>query len=253
QMRVIPVAVIVACLPLCAQAAQPALTYDRCLTLVGSNASAAFSQASTWESAGGGAAAIHCEALALVSLRRYGEAATKLDTLGRSTKADATTRAAILDQAGNAWLLTKSASNAEASFTAALALAPRNADMLVDRARSRALAHNWSGADADLTSALAVVPTSAEVLVLRASARHALGQKAQARADIDRALDLRPGYAEALVERGALKQEAGDSIGAKADWQQVISSSPNTGAADSARAYLQNVQTTPSSGPAVAQ
>ena len=224
----------------------PSLTgnsrYDRCLSQVKRNPSLAYSQAGAWEGTGGGAAATHCQALALVALHRYGEAATKLDSLGRSAQADAVMRATLLDQAGNAWLLAKSAGSAETSFSAALTLSPRDADILVDRARARALARNWIGANADLTAAIAIDPNSPELYVLRSSARHALGQKGQARADIDQALNMRPGYAEALVERGALKQEAGDGIGAKADWQQVVSSSPGSDAAVAARAYLQGTQ-----------
>jgi len=79
--------------------------YDRCLSLTQRNASLALGTAVAWQGNGGDGAATHCAALALVALRRYPEAAARLDQLGHENIGSAAGRAAVFDQAGNAWLL----------------------------------------------------------------------------------------------------------------------------------------------------
>ncbi|HJW42065.1 MAG TPA: tetratricopeptide repeat protein [Rhizomicrobium sp.] len=242
-MKVLPLAAMFAALPFAAlpfaaRAAGPE-TYDACLARTQSDPAGALAQASAWEKQGGGAAADHCAALALVGLRRYAEAASRLDALARSSFADEPSRkTALFDQAGNAWLLADRADSAIASFTAALSADPYDTDLLADRARALALKQDWSKAESDLSAALLVSPDRADLYVLRGSARHAMGRKPDARADFDRALRLQPGNADALVERGDMKLEAGDAPGARADWQAAISSAPASPAADGARHRL---------------
>ena len=213
--------------------------YENCLLLTRSEPQRALNAALDWEKTGN-AAGTHCAAVALVALRRYTEAGIKLDRLARVTK-DAADSAALYDQAGNAWLLARRPSDANSSFSAAIALLPGDTDLLADRARAYAMAVNWRSADADLTAALAKSPNRADLYVLRASARHAMGRKADARADIDQALRVQPGNADALEERGELKMEAGDSAGAKNDWQTVIAQSPHSAAASAARQNLASI------------
>lgn len=213
--------------------------YDRCLRFVDRNARAAYEAASTWQTDGGGSPASHCAALALVGLKRYAEAATRLDTLGRdASSGDLVIRAQILDQAGNAWLLAGKGDLAAASFTRALSYSINDPDILADRAQARALNHDWAGAEADLTGALTVNPNRTDLLILRASARHAMGHAQEARADINRAVQLKPNDANALLERGNMKYQDGDVAGARADWQQVVSIAPTSEAASEAGDHL---------------
>jgi hypothetical protein len=191
-----------------------------------------------WHSAGGGAGAEHCEALALMQLQRYTEAAPLLDALGQNKELQNSMRAQLFDQAGNAWLLAQDASRADVSFSNALLFSSGDVEILADRARARAMRKDWNGADADLTAALIRDADRADLLVLRASARHAAGRKAEARKDIDAALGIFPNYGDALVERGAMKFEDGDALGAEADWQQVVKSAPRSRAAALAGEYL---------------
>ncbi len=224
--------------------------YERCLSLARASPQAALDAAIKWN---GGAPADHCMAVAMTGLKRYAEAAAKLDRLARDknvgTPAD---RATIFDQAGNAWLLASLAPQANDSFTAGLALTPGNPDLLMDRARASALRKDWGAAERDLSAALLRDVANPELYVLRASARHALGRKAAARADLDQALHLRPNYAEALLERGSMKMEDGDGDGARADWQAVIDSSPNSAEANEARKRLAELEPAPSSAAALA-
>jgi tetratricopeptide (TPR) repeat protein len=220
--------------------------YARCLDLVKRDAGRALEAANAWAGAGGGAAALHCSALALTAQRRYPEAAAKLDEAAHDAMAgDASVRAQLLDQAGNAWMLAGRADKAVASLSGALAFAPNDADLEFDRARARAMAKDWAGAETDLTAIIAADPNRADVLVLRASARHAQGRRADARADLERALGVYPDYPDALVERGEMKLEAGDRQGAAADWQQVLRDAPNSDAGAAARAHLGELGPTP--------
>ena len=217
--------------------------YDHCLARATSNATEALGEATQWLQSGGGPASEHCLAVALVNLRRYDEAAAKLDALAHGGFAsDPAMRMDLFDQAGNAWILANKPDNAIASFTAALAIDPTDADILTDRARANAMKKLWARADSDLSAALLVSPGRADLLVLRGSARHAVGRKADARADFEQALRLHPGLADALVERGTMKLEAGDVQGARGDWTAAVSASPGTPAAEAARRHLAEIE-----------
>jgi tetratricopeptide (TPR) repeat protein len=220
-------------------------SYQQCADLAKVDAQAAYNQSLAWHSAGGGAAAQHCQALALTQLRRYTEAAPLFDALGQDRSQQNSIRAQFYSQAGNTWLLAEDGVRADVSFSNALMLSPGDVEVLADRARARAMRKDWRGADADLTAALTRDENRADLLVLRASARHAAGQKAEARADIERALDIFPNYGDALVERGAMKYEDGDAIGAAADWQKVVKMAPRSRAAALAGEYLTETEARP--------
>src|SRR5215472_4011772 len=89
--------------------------YEKCLEAVKSDARDAERAAEAWHVQGGGAAALHCGALALTALHRYAEAATKLDQAALIAKGSEL-RVALYDQAGNAWLLAGAPQKAEASI-----------------------------------------------------------------------------------------------------------------------------------------
>src|ERR1700722_19981527 len=211
--------------------------YDRCLELVKRDAAKASVEAAAWASAGGKAAALHCEALALSALKRYPDAAQKLEDAA-SSGALPPLHAELLDQAGNAWLLAGEPAKAETAFTSALGFDPRNEDILSDRARERGTAKNWTGAFEDLTAVLAIDPDRADIYVLRASALHAQGKVSEAGADIAHSLDIYPNDPEESVERGTMRLESGDRAGARADWQMAAREAPDSDAGVTARARL---------------
>jgi len=224
--------------------------YERCLSLAKRNAEEAADAAQEWHKSDGGAAALHCAALALVSLQRYAEAAQTLDDAAEAAAVEQKdVRVALFDQAGNAWLLAGDPEKAEASISSALVLAPRDEDVLFDRARARAARKNWPGAESDLSALLAIDSNRADALVLRASARHAEGRKDEASADVARALAVYPDYPEALVERGSIKFEAGDVAGARADWEKAAQDSPDGDAGRAAREYLADMGQAPAKPP----
>src|ERR1700690_3884968 len=126
--------------------------YEHCLSRAASNPADALREAADWQKAGGGPAADHCAAVALVGLHRYVEAANSLETLAHGRfPTDPGMRRALYDQAGNAWLLAGKPDNAIGSFSAALAIDPSDEDILSDRARADAMKKNWAAAEPDLS------------------------------------------------------------------------------------------------------
>src|ERR1019366_4624037 len=93
----------------------PNSRYQSCLSLANLNPTAALGVAADWSKAKGGAPAEHCTAMALIELRRYPEAAARLDALGRAPDMG-NLRSSVFDQAGNAWMLAGDAAKAAASF-----------------------------------------------------------------------------------------------------------------------------------------
>lgn len=214
--------------------------YNGCIRLSQKDAKQALTEASQWQAGGGGAPATHCLAMAMMGLGRYSDAATRLDSLIKAKNiGDYTRRAAIADQAGNAWMLAGQPRKAITSFNAALSLTPNDVEMRADRARAKALVKDWYGAEADLSAALQMDQDRADLLSLRANARRALGHKVDAASDILRALTLYPGYPAALVESGSMKFEAGDRVGARKDWQKAAKGRGASAAA--ARELLQKM------------
>src|SRR5246500_3586655 len=110
-------------------AAAEAAMYERCMKLARQNPGEARSLAQSWHERGGAHPADHCAAVALVGLKQYKEAATKLEALaGAMTAAPAALRAEVLDQAGQAWLLAGDPVRAYAASGQALSLAPNDPD-----------------------------------------------------------------------------------------------------------------------------
>ena len=241
----IAVIAVMMCLPSTAWAAigtarapSDAVHYRSCLSASNLNPAAALIDAEDWVKSGGGVPAQHCAALALVSLKRYAEAGTRLDHIAAEHGVpDMAFRAELYDQAGNAWLLAGDGARAVQSFQAALALSASDADLFADLARAQAMRHNWHEVDLDLNAALQLAPRRADLLVLRASARRALQHYAEARADIVLALKLKPGDGNALVESGLLRKQLGDLNGARRDFQAAL----KTGSGEAAAQARENL------------
>lgn len=216
--------------------------YNACVALTLKAPEDAFESAIAWRDQGGGVPAKHCVALALIQLKEYVEAAGRLETLATEMHAKGMPlQADVLDQAGNAWLLAGQTERAIGVFTAAHAIAPQNAEILIDRARSYAALQKYKDATADLDQALRIQPDHAEAHAFRASARRHLGDKAGALEDAETSLAIDPGDVDALLERGILRREAGDIKGARADWLKVLLTVPGTPTADTAQANLQDM------------
>jgi tetratricopeptide (TPR) repeat protein len=220
--------------------------YARCMEAARQQPQAAFDDASAWRIAGGGHPAEHCADVALIGLGRYEEAAAKLEALADTMlKGPAELRAQVLGQAGQSWLLAGDPARAAGVLTAALALAPDDADLLTDRAEALAGEKKYREAIADLDGALKLDAKRVDALVFRASAHRSLEQYDLARRDIDAALRLAPDQPDALLERGNIRGLTGDEAGARKDWRRVAQVAPDSAADSAAKANLARLDGAP--------
>lgn len=213
--------------------------YADCMTLARANPPAAHQTALAWRTRGGGDAASHCVAVALLGLGEYAQAARTLEELAR--RADARQpdhRAGLLAQAANAWLIAGKAGAALEAQNRALAIRPDNVATLIDRSISRtSLGRDWDALD-DLNRALELDPARSEALVFRAAAWRRVEAWDLAAQDIERALTRRPANPDALFERGLIRRQQGDTAGARADWRKLLEISAEGSLSETARRHL---------------
>lgn len=219
--------------------------YRRCMVLAKSRPKDGFEAALEWRSLGGGTAADHCAAVALIELGSFEEAATRLERLAKNSLEEPKIKAGLYGQAGQAWLLAGRTEPATNAFSSAIALAPMEVDFYVDRAQAWAARKDFAAAETDLSKALQLSPSRADVYALRASARRFLDLPAAALTDTKIALELEPNNPEALLERGILRRLAGDKAGARADWMKILNGMPDSDAADPARKNIELMDVKP--------
>jgi len=200
--------------------------YRTCLLLAKTKPEDGWEEALAWQSLGGGEAARHCAAVALIGLNHFEEAGERLEGLGNASVRDDSTRAEMFAQAGQAWLMAGNVPRADAAQRAALKLAPGTPELLLDHAVTLAQVHQYKEVVDELSDLLRRQPNRIEALTLRGSAYRYLDNIAAAEADLARALELDPGYPDALVERGRLRRLRGDDDGARQDWMMVVKTVP---------------------------
>ncbi|MEQ8505161.1 MAG: hypothetical protein RIB80_07530 [Rhodospirillales bacterium] len=232
-----------------AKTAEQAEKYRSCMALARRRPQDGFETAIAWRSLGGGDAADHCAAVALIELEQYDEAARRLERLAGISLEEPDIKAGLFEQAGQAWLLSGRAENATRTFTLAIGLKPGDADLLVDRAQAWAARADYEAADADLSAALNLSPSRDDIYALRASARRFLDRADDALADANTALELNPGNPEALLERGILRRLAGNDAGARSDWMKILNGMPDSAAAGPARQNIENMDVKPEGAP----
>jgi tetratricopeptide (TPR) repeat protein len=244
-----------------AQSAQPPQTtveaeeaaYNHCMDLAKTDPGAARDMAAKWAAQGGAHPADHCYAVALIGLKQYKPAAERLDKLAAAmlTVAPDSLRAEVLDQAGQAWLLAGEAARAYNDTGAALALAPGDPDILIDRAEAAGEAGWFDKAVADLDVVLKADPRRVDALVYRATAYRTLDKLDPALADAEAAVRLAPNSAQAVLERGNVRGLRGDLDGARQDWRTALTLAPGSAAALAAKANLARIDppAAPSSAP----
>lgn len=220
--------------------------YDRCLGLLTTEPESAATLAQTWVARGGGEPAIHCLALSRLALGEPAPAAEDLERLASTSTSPPATRAALYEQATQAWLMAGRATRARATATSALALTPDDPSLLIERATAALQLDNFADAANDLAQALRLDASRADALVLRAAALRQLDRVPDALADIAAALTLDPENVEALLERGILRQRRNDPAGARTDWERAITLAPDSPTADLARQNLALLDAGPS-------
>lgn len=212
--------------------------YERCIGLAMVAPDRAVAEATRWRAEGGGDAARHCLAVALLQAGEPGRAATLLEELGTGALAPADARAALLGQAGQIWLSLDRPDRAYAAATLGLAARPDDVDLLTDRAIAAATQGRFEEAIEDLSRVLELRPARPEALVLRASAWRQTGHPALAADDLARALTIEPENPEALLERGLLRRDQGDVAAARRDLERVALLAPDQSIGALAREHL---------------
>jgi tetratricopeptide (TPR) repeat protein len=232
-------------------AAAEAATYERCMRLARQNPGEARSLAQSWRERGGAHPADHCAAVALIGLKQYKEAATRLETLAQAmTTAPPGLRAEVLDQAGQAWGLAGDSVRAYAAAGAAVALAPNDPELLIDRAQAAASLGYFDKAISDLDHVLKADPSRVDALIYRASANRSLDRLDPALVDVEKAIARAPKSAPALLERGNIRRLKGDDEGARQDWDRVGQLAPGSQADMAAKANIEHLQSNGEVGPA---
>ena len=216
--------------------------YTACMQLARKDAGQAQTAAAEWHAKGGGAAAMHCLSVALLSLGYYQQAAENMEALARGKhKLSAALRSDLYGQAGNAWSIAGKPARALRAQSAALKLRPDDADLLIDRGITLAgSARYWDALD-DLNRALEIAPGRVEALVFRAAAWRRLDSLELAEEDIRRALRRAPENRDALLERGLIFEARGDFAAARADWLRVLEPAADGPLAEAARGYLERI------------
>lgn len=235
---------LLSALPVGAQDIDGAEEYRACMELISNNRPLeALERAGQWAGLGGGMAAGHCRAAALLALDEPAAAADALETLAVEGRAEASIKADLLRQAAEAWRRAGQDERARGVLDAALRVTPGAPDLLEDRALLRVAAGEvWEAVD-DLSAALDADPQRVSALVLRAAAWRRLEAADLAAADLDRALELDPSVAEAWLERGLLALEAGHRDTARRALIEVLAADPESPAADAARLHLERLET----------
>ncbi len=217
--------------------------YRSCITLTRVAPLEALESALAWADRGGGRAALHCEALALIKLGHFEAAAQRLEAVALDvSKDEKALRVDVWGQAGQAWLLAGKFDRALAAQSLAIEQDPENVELLLDRSLTYAESGNYEEAVLDLNRAASLAPNRADVLVFRASAYRHLKSFERAMADAESALRIKPKHPEGLLERGNLHRIAGNSAAAQRDWQDVLKVAPGSMAAKSAERNLARIQ-----------
>lgn len=219
--------------------------YERCLQMVEDDPEGARGFADSWAMEGGGEAAAHCAALALLTLGQAERAAEALERIATRSQAGIAARAAVFGQAGGAWIAAGRPERAHAALSLALALVPADAGLLTERAMASLALDRLEEALADADRAVAADASRTEAWVIRAAALRRLERTAPAAESVAQALRLEPENVEALLERGIIRQIQGDARGARADWERVIELSPDSAAADLAAQNMALIEAGP--------
>ena len=223
-----------------------AARYAKCMALARGDPDSGHESARTWRDDGGGVAAHHCMAVALLGLGHYAKAAQMLRQLADGAAAKGSEfQFELLSQSANAWLIAGRPMAAYKVQTEALKGRPNDIELLIDRSISLASTEKYWLAIDDLNRALDIDPKRLDALIFRASAYRRLETLELAEEDISRAIAIAPHHPEALLERGNIRRLKGDRRGARKDWLRVIQTGPNAPEAAAARFNLERMDFNP--------
>lgn len=226
---------VIAAIVLAAQAAtpSPAARFQACTATAQSDPARALTEAQAWRLAGGGVAARQCEALALVTQKRWSAAAAAFEAAARESDTRADGGAAfLLVQGGNAALAGGDLRGATRLLDSALARAQLTGEQLgeahLDRGRARAALGDLKGARADLDQAVKFVPADPLGWLLSATLARRMNDLPRAQADIAEAATRSPDDASVALEAGNIAMLSGREDAARTAWEAAIRNAPNS-------------------------
>ncbi|CAI8339681.1 MAG: Uncharacterised protein [Hyphomonas sp. TMED17] len=180
---------------------------DACLERIQNQPSEAYEDSLAWLMAGNRPKARHCNAMALISMGRVREGATRLEALANAPDPIALNqRIHYMTQAGNAWLSANYPEAAITAFSTALRLQSSDPFIYVDRAAAYFTIGNWALGLNDLDAALSLAPDLTDARALRARAYLKTEALESAKADIDQLLIVAPENIEFLLLRGEINE-----------------------------------------------
>ena len=219
--------------------------YQACMTLLERDPAGAFDSALAWERQGGGDAARHCKALALIRTGAVEDGALELERVAEAMpQGKAPLAAELFAQAGQAWIKAGNPQRALYAQNQGLKLNPKDVQLLIDRAMTYGTSGMYFEALDDLNVAAELTPDDPEVYAMRAAAYRQLETLDLAEENIDQALKLSPSHPGALLERGYLRRAKGDIEGARTDWLTVIQVTPGSEIANEAQKNIEKLDIT---------
>ena len=181
--------------------------YQDCIILVEEDLEIGRIAAKQWTAEGGGAPALHCEAIADLRAGFPKLAAVRLTQISeRSDAGDTLIRARYLEQAAMAWLEAEELDYASDTIEQAQSLAPNSGELSLTAGLIHAANERWQATIEAITAAEDEGFKTTAGFVARGKAYKALANYRQASEDVVAALSLDPFHLDALVLRGELQQ-----------------------------------------------
>ena len=216
--------------------------YQACMALLDHDAAGALDSAVEWEKQGGGDAARHCKALALIRTGQVEDGALELERVAEAMpQVKAPLAAELFAQAGQAWIKAGNPQRALYAQNQGLKLNPKDVELLIDRALTYGSSGMYFESLDDLNAAIDLAPDNPDVYAMRAAAYRQLENPDLAEDNINQALKLSPSHPGALLERGYLRRARGDLKGAREDWLTVIQVMPGTDIANEAQKNIEKL------------
>ena len=181
--------------------------YQDCIALVEEDIEIGRIAAKQWTTEGGGAPALHCEAIADLRAGFPKLAAVRLTQISeRSDAGDGLIRARYLEQAAMAWLEAEELDYAGDTIKQAQALAPNSGELSLTAGLIYAAKERWQATIEAISAAEDEGFKTTAGLIARGKAYKALANYRQAAEDVVAALSIDPFHLDALVLRGELQQ-----------------------------------------------
>jgi len=245
--KIILLLALVATPALAAPMASDVGRYQACLVLVKSAPERAIETAQAWRIENGGAAALHCLALAQFARQEYPSAFAMFEKAAQASVAAGDGKAVIiLSQAADAAMLAGQAVAAVGFLNSAIAgpggisLSPRaEASLRVVRAEALVDAKRDKDAAADLDSATKLDPDVPFGWLLKATLARRMGDFKTAEAAILAAATRDPDNADIQYEAGNIAAAQGNDQLARTAWIAAARADPDSAAGKAANKSLQ--------------